>query len=456
MGNDLIGENFCNCENNDSRFEASFRTSPNQNNSNSDAILCPLIHTVIYQNYTIDNNNNNKNNNSNKQNKKIKKRNNISGLKDYEMNFEYHTTKKYENETDSYKFKSKGIFNLNPIKDNYSQEKKYNNSLNEINNDEIIDNQSNNNEENNEKENSDSNKNTKLKNNSSENSCNSDAPTTNIEKPNKPANNGVDIQILGKNSYYIGYIQDGIRCGVGKMVTGVNSYQGEFHNDLANGYGIYKKNLDEMIYEGYWLNDEQNKYGIEKWRDGSIYYGEYSQQNKNGIGMHIWPDGSRYEGEFKDNMFDGYGIYFYKKNRIYLGEWQNNKKNGYGEYIFEDKLYIGNYINDLRFGFGINYLKNENKIYIGFWKNNKRCGFGKIFNENKYKYGIWPEPNDENKKTQWFNNEQEAMDYLNKNEFCKKYQKFFEYDKDELIKSYDIYFNEDFVEQCLLSDKLKN
>ena len=86
MGNDLIGENFCNCENNDSRFEASFRTSPNQNNSNSDAILCPLIHTVIYQNYTIDNNN--KNNNSNKQNKKIKNRNNISGLKDYEMNFE--------------------------------------------------------------------------------------------------------------------------------------------------------------------------------------------------------------------------------------------------------------------------------------------------------------------------------------------------------------------------------
>ena len=450
MGNNIIGENFCNCENNDARYEASFRTSPNLNNSNSEPMLCPLIHTVIYQNYTIDNNNNNK------QNKKLRKKNSRVDLNNYEMNFEYHTTKKYEREIDSFKNKSKGIFNLEPIRDNYISEQKLDNSLNDINNNEIVDNESNNKEINIEKENiniktENLDSNIKIKNNSSENSCNSDAPTTNIEKPNKPINNGATIQNLGNNNYFIGYVQDGIRDGIGKMVSGENIYQGEFHNDQANGYGIYRKNFDELIYEGYWLNDEQNKYGIEKWKDGSAYYGEYFKQNKNGVGVYIWTDGSRYEGEFKDNMFDGYGIYFYKKNKIYLGQWKNNKKDGYGEYILDDKLYIGNYSNDLRCGFGINYFKNDGKIYIGFWKNNKRCGFGKIFNENKFKYGIWPEPNSENKKTQWFNNDQDAMDYLNKTQFCYKYKKFFECDKDELIKSYDIFFKEDFVQLCVLS-----
>ena len=47
------------------------------------------------------------------------------------------------------------------------------------------------------------------------------------------------------------------------------------------------------------------------------------------------------------------------------------------------------------------------------------------------------------------------MEYLNKSEFGNKYKKFFECDKDELIKSYEIYFKEDFVDLCFLSDNLK-
>ena len=42
MGN-LEGENFCNCDNNDSKFETSFKT-----NQNSDKLLCPFINTIIY------------------------------------------------------------------------------------------------------------------------------------------------------------------------------------------------------------------------------------------------------------------------------------------------------------------------------------------------------------------------------------------------------------------------
>jgi len=464
MGNT---ETFCNCENNDSKFEQSFRTGPNQNNQSSDRILCPFVHTVIYQNYTLENNNSKNKRTKNKKNKGI----NIFDNNNYEMNFECRSEKKLGNDTNTLKNHNKGIFNLNPIIDNYSQEKRSNNNSFQDNNkyndkndnNEIIDNNSINEEKenDNDKENSEvKNINTKvdnidlnmkIKNNSSDNSENSEAPTTNLDKPNKTQKNGVDIQYLGKNTYYIGYIQYGIREGFGKMVTGDNIYTGEFSNDQANGYGIYKKNGGELIYEGYWLNDEQNDYGIEKWNDESIFYGEYSKQIKNGIGIYVWKDGSRYEGEFKDNMFDGYGIYFFKKNRIYLGEWKNNKKHGYGEYIIDDKLYIGEYNMDLRDGFGINYFKSEDKLYIGFWKNNKRCGFGKIYNQKKMRYGLWFEQNDENKKTKFFGNEQEAMDYLKQNGLYDKYKKFFECSKDELIKSYDEYFKEDFIQPNILS-----
>ena len=110
---------------------------------------------------------------------------------------------------------------------------------------------------------------------------------------------------------------------------------------------------------------------------------------------------------------------------------------------------------DLRDGFGINYFKDEDMLYIGFWKNNKRSGFGKIFNGNKMKYGLWPEQNEENKKTQWFKNEKDAIEHLKKNDLYYKYQKYFEINKDEIIKSYEDFFKDDFIEPCTLSDNLR-
>ena len=495
MGNNI--ENFCNCENNDSRFEASLRTAPNQN---SERFLCPFVQTVIYQNYNIDN----------KSHKGIRGKNKLKDKFDYEMNFEYHSNTKSGKEFNTTKG-AKGIFNLNPsynnndindninnnIDDNYKfmednnnnneddknfinieeeEKNQNNNNINNIDNyeNEMINEQNNNNISNKinedniinnkeiEEEEENNIKNKKnivpklkmkdIKKNEafSENSDNSDAPTTNIEKPKLTPKNGVDIQFWNKNLYNFGYFHDNVLEGWGKMISGENKYCGEFKNDQANGYGIYYKNGTDVIYEGCWVNDLQDKYGIEKWSDGSAFYGEYKKQNKNGIGIYMWKDGSRYEGEFKNNMFDGYGIYFYNKNKIYLGQWKSNKKHGYGEFILEDKLYVGDYNMDFRDGFGINYWKNDDKLFVGFWKNNRRYGFGKLFSEKKMRYGLWYE---DKKKTKFFEDEKEAKDYMEKNGL-NNYKKFFEYSKDELVNFYKIYFNEDFIQICTLSENL--
>ena len=471
MGN-LDLDNFCNCENNDSKNEASFKT-----NQTGDKMLCPFVNTIIYQNFNIETAQKTKNTPKLK-NKEL----NFSKNKpkfdpnECEMNFEYHTTKQnILKDANKPKIPNKSIFNLNPDTNNdktsfndnnninFNNNINNNNEQNEENKKKIITLEDDNYIENNninieknqntiEKEKVNQNNNYKINEISSNNSANSNIKT-NIDKPKQTPKNGLDFQIWSKNVYYIGYYNDGVAEGIGKLITGNSKYYGEFKDDQANGYGIYHNNSNEIIYEGMWTNDAQNEYGIEKWSDDSIFFGKYSNGEKNGVGTYLWKDGSIYEGEFCNNMFEGFGIYYYSKNKIYLGEWKNNKKNGYGELIFGDKLYVGYFSNDQKEGFGISFLKNSDRVYIGFWRNSKKKGFGKIFNGNKMKYGIWGDEN-ENKKTEWFNSEEGAFNYLENNNLD-DFKKYFEYDKEEITSYMDKYYEDDFIVPCTISKFLK-
>ena len=71
-------------------------------------------------------------------------------------------------------------------------------------------------------------------------------------------------------------------------MAGNDIYKGEFKDDAASGYGIF--NNEVLTYEGLWVKDLQEKYGIENWKDGSIYKGEYFEGKKKGIGIYTWQD----------------------------------------------------------------------------------------------------------------------------------------------------------------------
>ena len=411
MGN-LDMENLCNCENNDSKIETSFKT-----NQNNDKMLCPFINTVIYQNYNIDNNNNNKTN-LQKKKKELNFSKQNAAFNNYDNKFEYNVNNSNKLK-DSNKLKNQNIFNFNNNNDDLNNDNKYGEFMKK------------NKKETEEKVNKNVNKYIKSNENASNNTDITNLKT-NIDKPKNNLKNGLDIQIWGRNCYYFGYFKDGIANGLGKFITGNNKYFGEFKNDQANGFGLYHNNINETIYEGYWINNLQGKYGIEKWSDDSIFFGEYLNGEKR-IGTFLWKDGSRYEGEFINNMFEGYGFYFYSKNKLYFGEWKNNRKHGLGQFIMGDKLYVGNYFMDQKNGFGISYWKNEDKLFVGLWKNNKKNGFGKFFHGNKIKYGIWGE--NYNKKVEWFNSDKEAYNYLANNNL-ELYKKYFDLNKDDVINYY--------------------
>ena len=191
-------------------------------------------------------------------------------------------------------------------------------------------------------------------------------------------------------SWFYGEIKNSKANGIGIFhhVTG-DEYEGHFQNDRSEGFGIYTNAENTSKCYSDWKNDYQNGIGMEIWEDRSIYIGEFKDGKKYGVGCYQWSDGSKYEGEFKDGYLHGYGIYYYNKIKKFYGQWNNNKMEGYGEFYWENHLYIGNYINDKKDGFGIYFNFHPIKVYIGMWKKGKQEGFGKAITTSNFKYAIW-------------------------------------------------------------------
>lgn len=63
-------------------------------------------------------------------------------------------------------------------------------------------------------------------------------------------------------------------------------------------------------------------------------YGTGADVQRNGFGLLTWPDGEYYAGENRAGrnagLKDGSGIYSFVDGRLYEGQWQNDLRHGYG------------------------------------------------------------------------------------------------------------------------------
>ena len=64
-----------------------------------------------------------------------------------------------------------------------------------------------------------------------------------------------------------------------------DTYEGQWANDKANGFGIYN-HVNGAKYQGFWKDDLQHGIGVETWVDTSKYEGEYSFGRKHGLGAY--------------------------------------------------------------------------------------------------------------------------------------------------------------------------
>lgn len=97
-----------------------------------------------------------------------------------------------------------------------------------------------------------------------------------------------------------------MKYGVGKWRktkdSKSNHYEGEYVKDKKQGFGIFRW-ASGNSYRGQYVNDEREGIGEMRWTDGSVYIGEWARGIQNGYGKMTFPDGTIKEGIFVNNVF---------------------------------------------------------------------------------------------------------------------------------------------------------
>ena len=173
-----------------------------------------------------------------------------------------------------------------------------------------------------------------------------------------------------------------VRNGYGIKELRGGRYIGELHDGKCNGFGIFLDMDGDKKYAGEWQDGVRHGYGRE-------YVRQYTRL-KNGDSFEWgYKDVVRYEGNWVNDLYDGYGIFYDLERplcKMYKGEWKNGMRSGYGTSYFSDtnrKFYEGEWKEDKRHGFGIDFSGSEIRR-IGGWRYGEEYGYGVRYFHDKY------------------------------------------------------------------------
>lgn len=162
------------------------------------------------------------------------------------------------------------------------------------------------------------------------------------------------------------------------------TYEGEFVDDMPEGYGVYKSN--SHTYRGHFAkgikhgtgfltttcltesgrvfghgtvfgdfeNDQFVKGTGKRCRvDGNIFENGDYEKGRLIKGIRIWPQGHRFEGIYDKKGMLAKGTFEWDDGSKYEGEYENGRRSGFGVYTSPDgSVYEGHYKNDLKNGMG--------------------------------------------------------------------------------------------------------
>ncbi|KAG1694159.1 hypothetical protein DVH05_021815 [Phytophthora capsici] len=126
-------------------------------------------------------------------------------------------------------------------------------------------------------------------------------------------------------SAYIGDWKADVKCGRGVMtwmVPGAEDavplerYDGEWENDCQEGFGRHVWLLNPLNAKSGTANNPHDK----NW-----YEGEFHEGLRHGRGVFFYANGARYEGEWKANVKEGYGMFFYEDGRVFVGLFRQDR-----------------------------------------------------------------------------------------------------------------------------------
>eukprot|EP00268_Persea_americana_P050593 TRINITY_DN5511_c1_g2_i2.p1 TRINITY_DN5511_c1_g2~~TRINITY_DN5511_c1_g2_i2.p1 ORF type:complete len:470 (+),score=95.09 TRINITY_DN5511_c1_g2_i2:305-1714(+) len=166
-------------------------------------------------------------------------------------------------------------------------------------------------------------------------------------------------------------------------------YEGEFHNGKCSGSGVYYYYMSGR-YEGDWVDEKYDGYGVETWARGSRYRGQYRQGLRHGYGVYRFYTGDVYAGEWSSGQSHGSGVHTCEDGSRYVGEFKWGVKHGLGHYHFRNgDTYAGEYFADKMHGFGVYRFANGHR-YEGAWHEGRRQGLGMYtFRNGETQSGHW-------------------------------------------------------------------
>ena len=199
----------------------------------------------------------------------------------------------------------------------------------------------------------------------------------------------VDKQIIesgGQQYIYFGEMDGTMRHGRGRTVMGDGNtaYEGGYINDKRDGFGVYYYKSGKLCYAGNWQANKRQGLGVAfSAHDGSAFIGKWNENHTDGIGSGYDRDGRMtYTGCMKDGKRAGAGItYDYENKTFFVGKYKDGEFLGTGTQfsIDGDLLYTGGFDNNKRSGMGTSYDTDGMIVYKGEWKNNKYNGSGTLY-----------------------------------------------------------------------------
>ncbi|MGN0502645.1 MAG: hypothetical protein ACI4HN_06940, partial [Ruminococcus sp.] len=117
------------------------------------------------------------------------------------------------------------------------------------------------------------------------------------------------------------------------------------------------------------------------------YFGEIDENNnRTGRGRTVTPQGlTSYDGEYLDDKRNGFGVCYYKEGNInYVGNWVNGRRegSGVGYRLSDGTMHAGKWSDNSPDGCGARFDSDGNFIDVCFYKGGKRNGKSVSFDES--------------------------------------------------------------------------
>lgn len=164
----------------------------------------------------------------------------------------------------------------------------------------------------------------------------------NLEVGSEQKNDTEVVTASGKYLYYGDLDENGNRHGKGRTVTpdGLTAYEGEYKDNLKDGFGVGYYKTGSINYVGNWSENNRNGAGVGyRLSDGTMHAGRWLENKPEGYGARFDKDGNLLDiCNYDNGIRNGKSISFDDNGKIIIAVWQD------GEKIFEKIIQDGDLI----------------------------------------------------------------------------------------------------------------